>query len=472
MNTFQQQFTDPALPHLGVALDVDLMRGVLAEQLFPTETLKARYQIAGCQIIQARYKPGKNCLISYRLDINDQAVNQRHEQILCARVYESGGSVSRFAKAQSQPQTGAQFGAPIVHLPELDMLAWMFPNDRKLAGLPKLADADCLKLEVLPPVISANFGSEWRIESLSNQIIHYVAEHTCTVKVIVELHSPTTAETRTVVLFGKTYYNQEGAETFTRMRQLSESEACQGERLKLAQPLAYQPEIQTLWQMGLPGASLYEHEADGEQFFALLESAAGSLAALHQTPVSCSRSFGVADLLAKFDEIERMVALLKPELSSDLRSLLVRLRNQARQIGARPIATLHGDLHLKNFFVTGEQIALIDLDNVCAGDPLLELGSFIASLFYRQLAQQKPTENSRAMADIFIRAYSSASSQPINRSILDWHIAAALIAERAYRCVTRLKSDRPSLLEEVIVLADKICARKQFVSMPSFIQLF
>lgn len=469
---FQQQFTDRALPHLGVALDVDLMRGVLAEQLFPTETLKARYQIAACEIIQARYKPGKNCLISYRLDINDQAVNQRHEQILCARVYESGGSVSRFAKAQVQPQTGAQFGAPIVHLPKLDMLAWVFPNDRKLVGLPKLADADCLKLEVLPPVISANFGSEWRIESLSNQIIHYVAEHTCTVKVTVELCSAATAETKTGVLFGKTYYNQEGAETFTRMRQLSESEACLSGRLTLALPLAYQPEIQTFWQMGLPGASLYEREADGEQFFALLEGAAQSLAALHQTPASCSRSIGVADLLARFDEVERMIVMLRPELLPKLRSLLVRLRSQAKRIGEQPTATLHGDLHLKNFFVTDEQVTLIDLDNLCTGDPLLELGSFIASLFYRQLAQQKPAERSLAMADIFIRAYSTAAFQPINRSILNWHIAAALIAERAYRCVTRLKSDRPSLLEEVIVLADTICARKQFISMPSFIHLF
>lgn len=471
MTTFQQQFTDRALPHLDTALDTDLMRGVLAEQLFSTDSLKARYQLAGCEIIQARYKPGKNCLISYRLDINDHAAKQSHEQILCARVYESGGSISRFAKAQGQPQTDAQFGEPIVHLPKLDMLAWMFPNDRKLTGLPKLADADCLKLEVLPPVIAANFGSDWQIKSLAHQIIHYVAEHTCTVRVAAKLQNSATGEAQSVVLFGKTYYNHDGAETFARMRQLSESEACQSGRLTLAQPLAYQPEIQTLWQMGLPGDSLYEHESVGEQFFALLESAAESLAVLHQTPVSSSRTVSVADLLAKFDDVERMVALIKPELSSSLRSLLDRLRNQVGQIGGRPTATLHGDLHLKNFFVTGKQVALIDLDNVCAGDPLLELGSFIASLFYRQLAQQKPAEHSRTMADVFIRAY-SAASRTINRSNLDWHIAAALIAERAYRCVTRLKSERPSLLEEVIVLADTICARKQFVSVPSFIHLF
>ncbi|MEK7830492.1 MAG: aminoglycoside phosphotransferase family protein, partial [Acidobacteriota bacterium] len=288
----------------------------------------------------------------------------------------------------------------------------------------------------------------------------------------VELQNASTGEAQSVVLFGKTYYNNDGAETFARMRQLSESETCLSGRLTLAQPLAYQPEIQTLWQMGLPGVSLYEREADGSQFFALLESAAVSLAALHQTPISCSRDVGIADLLARFDEVERMVAMLRPELSSRLRSLLDRLRNQARQIDARPTATLHGDLHLKNFFVTGQKVALIDLDNLCVGDPLQELGSFIASLFYRSLAQKKPAELCRAMADVFVRAYSAASLQTINRSILDWHVAAALIAERAFRCVTRLKSDRPSLLEEVIALADKLCTRKQFVSVPSFIQLF
>ncbi|MDX2041600.1 MAG: aminoglycoside phosphotransferase family protein [Acidobacteriota bacterium] len=452
-------------------MNTNLMRDVFASELFPTEKQRAHYQINGCEIIQARYKPGKNCLLSYRLKIVERETGKNFEQILCARVYESGGSQSRFDKAQAQSKTHSRSDNSIFHLPDLDMVGWVFPNDRKLTALSKLADETCLKQEILPPVIATSFGQAWQIESLTNDIIHYVAEHTCTVRACVGLKHSSGGEKQVATLFGKTYYNHDGAETFARMLELAESAACLSGRLTLAQPLAYQPEIQTLWQMGLPGDSLYEHQND-LRFFALLERAAISLAALHQTSTGCSRQVGVADLLARFDEVERMVEMLQPASLPKLRSLLDRLKNQARQIGARPAATLHGDLHLKNFLVTGQQVALIDLDNLSVGDPLLELGSFIASLLYRNLAQAKPVAESRKLADAFVRAYAESVSWPLNDSILDWYIAATMIAERAYRCVTRLKSERPTLLDEIIALADQICARKHFVAAPSFIAMF
>lgn len=448
------------------------MRSVFASKFFPTEAQAARYSIADCEIIQARYKPGKNCLVSYHLKIVENQTGQSFEQILCARVYEIGGSFSRFDKAQTQPQVSTQFGKAIFHLPELDMVGWVFPNDRKLAGLPDISDKVRLAQEILPPIIAAKFGEAWRIESLATDIVHYVAEHTCTIRATVRLKHSGSGEAQTTTLFGKTYYNLDGAETFARMRELSESTACLSGRLTLAQPLAYQPEIKTLWQMGLPGESLYECETGGSQFFALLKRAAVSLAALHQTPVSNARKANIADLLIRFDDVERMVAKFQPTSLPKLRSLLDRLRKQAQQFGESPAATLHGDLHLKNFFVTARQIALIDLDNLCVGDPLLELGSFIASLMYRNLAQAKPADVSRKLADAFVRAYAESVSWPINDSILNWHIAAALIAERAYRCVSRLKSERPTLLDEVIVLADRTCARQQFVAVPRFLAVF
>ncbi|HKC86184.1 MAG TPA: phosphotransferase, partial [Blastocatellia bacterium] len=190
------------------------------------------------------------------------------------------------------------------------------------------------------------------------------------------------------------------------------------------------------------------------------------------SPVSCRRKVGIADRLARFDEVERMVALARPESLPKLRSLIDRLKRQSRRIGARPAVTLHGDLHLKNFFVAGQEIALIDLDNLCLGDPLLELGSFIASLHYRNLLLERPAQRGWAPADAFVRAYAESAPWAVTDSILNWYVAAALIAERAFRCVTRLKSGKLTMLDEIITLADEVSVRKLFVTAPGHTMAF
>ncbi|MGE0885454.1 MAG: phosphotransferase family protein [Blastocatellales bacterium] len=472
MTTNRQQIVDRTLPQLGSALNPAAMREVFAGVLFPSKELQSRYQVQDCEILQARYKPGKNCLLSFRLSIHDEPTMQQCEQILCARFYEPGGSLARFLKAQAQPLAATQFGPPMFHLPNLEMIGWVFPNDRKLMGLPRLTNAECLTREILPPVIAEAFGNGWKLGALREEIVHYVAEHTCTVRVTVDLQNATTGQARTAALYGKTYYNEDGAETFTRMRELMKSEACRQGRLVLAQPLAYQPEIRTLWQKGLPGAPLYEQATDSHLFIKMLKHSAVALAALHQSPISCQRKIGTADLLTRFDEVERMVALARPESLPKLHSLIERLKRQSQQIGERPAVTLHGDLHLKNFFVVGQEIALIDLDNLCLGDPLLELGSFVASLHYRNLLLKKQAQRVRELVDAFVRTYTESVPWAVTDSILNWYIAAALIAERAFRCVTRLKAERLTTLDEIIALADEISVRKQFVTAPSFTVMF
>ncbi|HKC87431.1 MAG TPA: hypothetical protein VKG02_15710, partial [Blastocatellia bacterium] len=277
MTAYRQQIVDQTLPQLGVALSPAAMSEVFAGALFPSEQLQSRYQVLNCEIMQARYKPGKNCLLSYRLTIRDEQTARRREQILCARFYEPGGSSSRFLKAQSRSLAATQFGPPVFHLPNLEMVGWVFPNDRKLVGLASLTNAECLMREVLPPVIAEAFGDGWRTDALTEEIAHYVAEHTCTARVTVQLRSAATGRARTAVLYGKTYYNEDGAETFARMRELATSEACRQGRLALARPLAYKPESKTLWQMGLPGAPLYEQAPGGPLFIETLKRAGGAL---------------------------------------------------------------------------------------------------------------------------------------------------------------------------------------------------
>ncbi len=427
---------DHKLPQLSAALDTNLMKYIFQKVLIGL-------QIEDCQIIQSRYKPERNCLISYRLKIRNTETNEAEEQILCARIFPVSESLSRFVKAQKQFLLAPKFGSALTHISDLEMVVWAFPNDRKLTGLPDLTNLDRLSTEILPSA----FGDGYEIKSLRSEIVHYVAEHTCTIKVNLELSEVKTGKTQTQILYGKTYYNDEGAVTFRAMRELEN-------QIHIAQPLAYQPEIKTLWQFGLDGRSLNEYYASDEH---LMAKAAAAVAALHQANVMCSRTFTLLELLLKLESSAKLYALSNPSGQQKLTAIIARLMAQSQTLTARPTALLHGDLHLKNFFVVDDEVALIDLDNLTYGDPLQDVGSFIAGLWYSSL--QPGAVNPQSQISAFLSAYKNHISYSISQSDLNWYVATMLIAERVSRCITRLKSGRSA--DELIKLADQISGGQQ-----------
>ena len=149
---------DAALPQLATVLDIAAMRAIFQAVYFTGEhsgteiqtvplrqTDRRVFQLQACQIERVKYKPGRNCLICYRLQFYDPQTGARDEQILSARVYPLGRSASRFRKAQARLLVQPKIGPPLLHLPALGMVAWGFPNDRKLTGLGRLMDPLCNK---------------------------------------------------------------------------------------------------------------------------------------------------------------------------------------------------------------------------------------------------------------------------------------------------------------------------------------
>src|SRR5690606_19610563 len=117
-------------------------------------------------------------------------------------------------------------------------------------------------------------------------------------------------------------------------------------------------------------------------------------------------------------------------------SVVDRLLHLAAQLEQQPVVLVHGDLHLKNFFVDGNQIALIDLDDLRLGSPWQDIGSFMAALHYRGLlAGTSTTETERA---------------------------AALVDGGGFRAVTRLQGSRLGVLDALLVRAGQIIAQRGY----------
>jgi hypothetical protein len=437
---------DEALPQMTTLMNVAAMREIFQRRLF----VAPNAQVAACEIDRIKHKAGANCMVSYRLSLFDQATQLRDEQILCARIYQAGESLARFHKAQLQPIAATQLAPPLLHVPELEMVVWTFPNDRKLDGLPKIVDRDFLQHALFPDAVAKHFGRSWSVADLACKLVHYVPEHTCTVRVDMNLH-----HNAPMALFGKTYYNNnEGEQAFQNMHRLWKSQARASGELNMAQPFCYHPETKSLWQFGLSGKTLMEYDVRSADFLALLPRAAANVAALHQTPIANLRRVGRSDLRGKLEEMK----ILLSKHQHCVEALMARLIAYSKNFADPPMATLHGHLHLKNFFVGEGKVALIDMDNLCQGAPLQDIGSFIAGLWYRGMLMEIPPADIYKRAEVFTQAYKERTPWHVLQAELDWHTAAALINERAFRCLTRLKAGRLDILDRLLALADKISA--------------
>ncbi|HSK86265.1 MAG TPA: hypothetical protein VK902_23075 [Rubrobacter sp.] len=56
---------DPVFPGLGVASDLEIMRGVFADYLRPLRG--GTYRVTDCRLSQVRYRRGTRCVLQYTL---------------------------------------------------------------------------------------------------------------------------------------------------------------------------------------------------------------------------------------------------------------------------------------------------------------------------------------------------------------------------------------------------------------------
>ena len=459
----QPTISDPVLPQLAQISNCQAMRNTFQQLLMQAQP---SLRVLDCQIDRMKYKRGKSCLISYRLCLatasSEQQGSDQHsshqrvcEQLICARFFPQGESARRFERAKERFLAPVAWGAPVVHLPELEMVAWFFPNDPKMVGLPRLMDSNLLRSEVLPSMLAQiNPGepaNDWQIAHMTHTLVHYAPEHTCTVRVQLALKSETHEDEVPLVLYGKSYYNDDGAETARLMRELCDEPAHKAGHLALAQALDYDPQHRILWQRGLAGKPLLAYEAQPGDFLEYLQTAARSVAALHQCRPKSSRTITLESWLLKLTEMRSLLHEIRPERQAQIDQLIDKLLASSASAANTPQVLLHGDLHLQNFLVDEGKVALIDMDNLCHGSPWLDVGSFVASLFYRGIVCKRSLQETQRLTTAFCEAYADHSQWDYSAAAVQWFSAAALVNERVYRTITRGKGGS---LQQVDALID------------------
>jgi Ser/Thr protein kinase RdoA (MazF antagonist) len=183
---------------------------------------------------------------------------------------------------------------------------------------------------------------------------------------------------------------------------------------------------------------------------------ARAVAALHNTSLDLPISLDRAAIVMELHRAEEVVAISCPDLACMVRKCVAQLLQRRAAVAFDARATVHGDLHSKNILIGPDRAFLIDLDRVGTGVPSAELGSLLAELAYRDcLAGREP--DLKQLFEISAE-YACHVPWPVGQFEVRWHIAAALVRERSYRCVTSLKPGRVQTIRRLLRAAEQLVA--------------
>jgi len=441
--------TDPALPHLAHALDPQAMAQTFADLL-------GGLSVCACEVDRVKYRPRRNCSVSYRLQLRDPHDGREFEQRVAARFCSGGDAQRRHRQALLRPTVASAAGPALSHFAELDMLAHWQPNDPKLAALALLCDDAELRRRCLPEVAAALTGGRGRLVGHTTTLVQVVPELRVCARVELQVQADPRAPVRTHTLFAKADVERSGAATHALMQGLHLSPAQARGALNTPRPLLWQEHTGLHWQCAVAGRVLADHEPGVGP--AVSERIGAQLAALHATPGVALPCIGLDGLRAQVQRCAALLSTVEPRWQPLLARLAARLDAGAAALAAEPAATLHGDLHPRNILVDGERLSFIDLDGVHTGPAVFELGAWLADTLYRAVLDAAAPWRAAAGCHAFLEAHAMASGRAADGALLAWSTAHDLLCKRAWRCVANLKPGRFELVPQLLALADAIAA--------------
>lgn len=309
-----------------------------------------------------------------------------HPLTLRCDVHEGGRRVPMHGRVFRDGASAAAWpGAPVLHLPALDMLMWPWPHDPGLPQLPALLAAGG-QVEVL------------RWEPADRATLRFT-------------EGPQ-------VRYAKTFGDERGAAVHARIRHAwAVAQADAGAAL-VGEPLGHDAATRSVWQAeaaGLPLAPMH-----GLPVAARL---ARALARWHAAPAALAgdTAHDAAHWRAEAAARAAKIGRADPAQAERARRLADRLADRAP--AGRPHALLHGDFHAGQVAVHGLRPVLFDFDECTLGDPMEDLAAFAA----------RPGPGSDFAAALW-GAYAQAAPEAFDLDALRWHLALQhlLQASRAF----------------------------------------
>jgi Phosphotransferase enzyme family len=420
------EINDPCYPQINQALDTALM-----SQLFQRSLFSANFDnsnsiiIESCDIKNKRHKPSKSFVLSYHLCLLDTQTEVRSGQVIGARLCKLGKGRQELHEEREKHSRNTGTSSQVVYVPELEMMAWAFPQDRKLVNLAQILDVDFLKnyLDEMLPLLGCE--SSARIYDVQADVLQYLPERSCMIRYSLVVKNPVNASSKQIIIYGKNYRDECGAEVFSVMKQLFP------QLPKCAIPLSYDPHLRTLWQSHLPGIPLEWQDLETNKTPELLKNMAAYLAVFQDCQVQTTGYYGVKEIEEQLFDAVKVAMPQDKQLAEQIADWVNHLLAIREELpwSTDIVTPLHQDLKFGNILINDNSVCLIDFDTVCLGDPLADIGSLVTNFYRNGLHAGRDVAYVDSIVNLFLRNYENLVTWEVDRNRLNWFIAAAFIHE-------------------------------------------
>ena len=385
-----------------LALDPALpQRDVLLDETLMTEYLShlVEYGIEDCERLRTKYRVGTSLRVLYKVSGNGRSYR------IAARAF------PRTRRVKNQLTSTAELNAP-----ELNATFWIFPHDRKIKNLAVLCN--------IPDELRNIEGRTWT----TSRIVAHAPEKSVTAQCL--------DENEHIIAYAKIYAGDEGRRIFETYAHVAQS--CD---VKIPRAITYSERHRLLLLEPVAGAPL-----SNENAFFRLGKALKSLHGIDPPSSIQSHTRLTPDAIAR---ASATISLARPDVAALVQQLSDKLI--AQYTHGKPVF-LHGDVHPKNIFLNEEALFLLDLDQAAAGPATADLGSVIAGLYCDACTGSRTWREASALKRALLKGYGASP----HSDELRWHVAAALLQERALRSVTRIRTATLQKLPELLRTAETV----------------
>ena len=427
----------PKDPALGAALDVVLSGSAMREVLgrYLPDCASGALRVESCRPYHVLYKQGRNCRVQYELTLGDTEAGSTVQTLAHVKMYGDGRTeklwsdpalgrlVERAARLHPDPPVGRA-----AYVPEIRAIVQLYPVDVRLPALACAASSSEM-LRALRKALPE--GSALR--ECQAELVQYKPTHR-----VVLRYRLSGAEVDTI--YGKLHRDNRGAVFFEVGRALAAA------GVATPTPLAYLPDLRMQVHAEAPGTQLSKLRNSAE-FEAWLGPVAETLARLHATQVADLLTFSPHDRADAVVAAGRTIGTALPGLAAEAEQLA---RSLAADLGAvvGAEATIHGDFSDNQVFVSDAGIALLDFDVVRLGNPLVDVGNFLAKLSSHREDLFGDADSMRA---IFLEAYAALRPEAREHALL--FEAATLLRRSALYPLKQLRPGWSDEIERLVRLA-------------------
>jgi thiamine kinase-like enzyme len=386
---------DPALPQRDLLLDETVMTEYFSR------LVAGDSGIEDCERLRTKYRVGTSLRVLYKLR------SSRRSYRIAARAFPRTHPVAN------------RFTSPVeLNAPELNTTFWIFPHDRKIKNLAVLAN--------IPDELRDIEGRTWT----RSRIVAHAPEKSVTAQCLDNKDQ--------IIAYAKIYAGDEGRQIFETYTHVAKAR-----QVQVPRAIAYSETHHLLLLECVAGVPLSTVAQNEDAFFRLGEA----LKQFHR--INPPSSVPVATQLTP-ETLTRATATIseaRPDVAKQVRRLSAKLIAQYTPCDS---VFLHGDVHPKNIFLNEDSIFLLDLDQAATGPATADLGSVIAGLYCDACTGTRTWHEASAQKRALLTGYGAQQ----HSHELRWHVAAALLQERALRSVTRIRTATLQKLPEILLAAE------------------